>query len=86
MNQPTGMILPSGSPLVQFHVERRSNGEPFSRVVWVNRGGTLNRSERFSCGHTTPVFVVEFDHKGIAPRSKTGRTVAVCLCMGRFIE
>lgn len=92
-----GMILPAGSPLVQFEVTQphdgysqseaaviKANGLP--RVIWVNRNGHKVGDTSFGCPVCTPgsgrlVFA--------APMSNDVNGHAgphVCLCMGRFVE
>lgn len=68
------MILPAGSPLVQFEKTQRAHGGNFPLgLKWVNRNPIKPTNPGFSCGG--PVFRVEGDDYTF-----------VCPCMGRFVE
>ena len=82
------MILPAGSPLVQFELtgfpyphEDGSSEVPLPLIIWVNRvpGERLHR-----CGKLA--FAVSVN-PGLEIVPKGGVDyAAVCFCMGRFIE
>lgn len=89
----SGLILPAGSPLVQFEVQRPSRvalmqkppGVEFPFLVWVNRAPQPRDPRRYPCDCGSHVWSV--DRKTLPRKGEMNRAhPSVCLCMGRFIE
>lgn len=81
----SGLILPAGSPLVQFEVRQFPHGghseEPLPLVLWVDRRPGKKKSGK--CGGPTFRVSLAGEYE-VTP--KGDGYAAVCLCMGRFIE
>lgn len=79
MKPLAGMILPAGSPLVQFEVTNEAHGgaKKTRGIIWVSR---IPKKQPWCAG---PAFNApdETDQLG----ERIGLTY-VCLCQGRFIE
>lgn len=81
-----GLILPAGSPLVQFEIA--STGiypRETPVVIWVVRSPWETQAKDCQCGGTT--FAIHkpslpFKLKALAKYS----VATVCTCMGRFVE
>jgi hypothetical protein len=87
-----GAILPAGSTLVQFEIERYADGFVDTHLpcpVWVDRENTLKPSinrDGIACGCNGPFYPIRMFPEGREAVTVPGHTASVCLCMGRFIE
>lgn len=88
----SGLILPAGSPLVQFEVQRLHEGDPPSAakvlpfIVWANRNAS--RACRYECDGREFVVPMEIANPireavGLKPYKVDP---AVCSSTGRFVE
>lgn len=85
-----GLILPAGSPLVQFEIKRPPNGQPnnaqlpLPAVIWVIR--MPEERTDFVCKCSSVVWRVS--RKGLPKEymAKYTGVECVCRCMGGFIE
>lgn len=89
-----GLIVERGSPLVQFEIRASDSWKDdwMPRVIWVDR--TLRPKTNFVCVKCSEVFrVLDESVKSLyreigrpCPRLNESQYMAVCRCMGRFIE
>lgn len=84
-----GLILPAGSPLVQFEVQRAIYRRDVPFIAWVNRIPEALRQgdEVLLCTAECKVlFRLDWENSGYLIPPGDGYHYSVCLCMGRFIE
>ena len=84
----TGRILPAGSPLVQFEIQRSSDGwksPTWPEVIWVDRSKRPAAGAK-GCNCEVSYSVADPDFLGRFQAKTPGDAVVVCPCMGRFVE
>lgn len=83
----SGLILPAGSPLVQFELTHLAHGGKgaynLPALIWVDR--TPSDPVQFCPAGRILFDVKHMDGGSIFP-VKEGHRAAVCACMGRFAE
>ena len=86
----SGLILPADSPLVQFEIQRYSDGtvdDNLPHVVWVDRARPLKPSTGgIACNCKGPFYPIRDDGGAGITTPFAGYTPSVCTCMGNFIE
>lgn len=86
VRESAGMILPAGSPLVQFEIASTGvHPRETPVVIWVVRNPWETQAKDCHCGGTTFAIHKPSLPTKLKPFAKHSVTT-VCTCMGSFIE